>query len=116
MANIFPDYIPEPIGLTMLGKPYNFNDAKMGVFLLKCDKDKLAGLLKTYINTPSNEVVDYKPIIVDDKAYAIMIMASMSVDSRNTEGEEYGELPYKTTLFCEHKLISNSESILQGDW
>jgi hypothetical protein len=98
MKNPFP-YVTAPVGTPILLEPYRFNDAQMAVFFLEASSEALNSLLDTYINEPSGGAYEYRSLGFDGKAFVVMIMARMTVDVRNTDGQYYGQEPYNELSF-----------------
>lgn len=98
MQNNLP-YIQDDIGLPILGAPYRFNDSKLAAFFLECQPDKLNSLLDTYINQPSEGKYAYRCLGKAGCALTMMIMARMTIDACNPDGEIFGKERYSELSF-----------------
>jgi uncharacterized protein with NAD-binding domain and iron-sulfur cluster len=92
-------YVPDDLGLSVACQPFDFTDAQMASFMLDCGAQQLNALLDTYLNTPSQGRYDYRCLAADGKALAVMIMAQMTVDVRNPDGQLYGSERYSELSF-----------------
>jgi uncharacterized protein with NAD-binding domain and iron-sulfur cluster len=94
-------YIPDQVGIPILCQPYRFLDADMATFLLDSQAASLNNLLDTYINAPSNGQYQYRCVGAGSSgtALSIMIMAQMTVNAKNTNGQEYGKERYSELSF-----------------
>lgn len=92
-------YIVDQIGLPILGQPYLFSDAKMATFILDSQASALNQLLDTYINQPSEGQFEYRCLAAKGQAFSVMIMAQMTIDASNPEGQAYGKERYSELSF-----------------
>jgi len=52
-------YVQEIAGSPITIQPYQFNDAELAWFFLKCDENAINGLLDRFINLPSQGAASY---------------------------------------------------------
>lgn len=92
-------YIADQVGLPIACQPYPLDDADMAVFLLPAGRSELAALLDTYLNQPSQGMYDYRLLLPDNKPLVTMIMAQMTAQCNDLQGQPWGQDRYSELSF-----------------
>ena len=93
-------YIPQDIGLPIAEAPFNFNGAKLSVFILECDVASSQRQLDKYINSVDGSK-NYRAISLPGSqvSYIFLVMADMQFTARNQQGQTYGKIKYPECSF-----------------
>jgi len=93
-------YIPQDIGLPIAQAPFNFNGAKLSVFVLECDVASSQRQLDKYINSVDGSK-NYRAISVpgSELSYIFLVMADMQFTASNQQGQTFGKIKYPECSF-----------------
>jgi len=81
-----PDYVDGGLGIPVFRGPYLQRDAHIAAFLLPARIEALRSLCDTYLNTPSDGAVDYRPL----GPYALLLYADMQIQSLDDRDQVIG--------------------------
>ena len=93
-------YIPQDIGLPIAQAPFNFNAAKLSVFVLECDVASSQRQLDKYINSVDGSK-NYRAISQpgSELSYIFLVMADMQFTASNQQGQTFGKIKYPECSF-----------------
>jgi len=99
-----PDYVDGGLGIPVFRGPYVQRDAHIAAFLLPARTEALRALCNTYLNTPLDGAVDYRPL----GPYALLLYADMQIQSLDDRDQDVGWM-WETEVSFWVPLIARSE-------
>ncbi len=84
-----PDYVDGGSGIPVYRGPYQQREARIAAFLLPARLEALRALCDTYLNTPTDGAVAYKPLAL----YILLLYAEMQIQSLDARDQAIGWMP-----------------------